>query len=174
VTYTQDDLEDLVAPSEGAPGSLLERLRQQRDASKPQHLDLLIPGWGAETGGVDIIARMKRIPWRGKAASALRKIQAERSSEQAELDAESDLLIEGLDQLYARDGEKIVPLGEREPLRFDIATAEALGIPARTAREVVCAIFGGDVGEFALKAAAARYVAWLQGVEVVTEDEGNA
>lgn len=169
----------LYPPDPDAPpaGSLLERLRQQRAAAKPDHLDLVIPSWGANTGGVKIVARMNRIPWRGKAASALRKLQSQQAvNDQAELDAECDLLISGLDQLYGTDGDTPEPLNDADgaPLRFDEATAAALGLGARKAREVVYALWGGAPGEFALKAAAGRYLQWLQASEVVTEDEGNA
>lgn len=180
MTYTHDDLdatlpaELLHAPDGPEPGSLLDRLRAQRAATKPDHLDVVIPGWGAETGGVEIVARFRRIPWRGKASATLKRLQSQQVSDDQSIAVASDLLIEGLDQLYARVDDRVQPLGEREPLRFDVVTAEALGLPAKTAREVVHAVFGGEVGEFALMAAAARYLQWLQAFEVVTEEEGNA
>lgn len=171
------DSQLLYPPDDAPAGSLLERLRQQRAAAKPDHLDLVIPSWGAQTGGVKIVARMKRIPWRGKAASALRKLQTQQTAnDQAELDAECDLLINGLDQLYAAHGESVEPLNDADgaPLRFDETTTTALGLASGKAREVVYALWGGATGEFALKAAAGRYLQWLQNSEVVTEDEGNA
>jgi hypothetical protein len=123
--------------------------------------------------------RLRRIPWKGRAAQVLHNLQRAATSENGasadrELAAECDLLIAGLDQLYAREGDaEAVPLDPDEPMRFDLRTAELLGIPATRAREVVLALFGGDIGQFALKAAAARYLGWLQQLEVVSPEEGK-
>lgn len=181
MTSTDYDLESIpVADDEPAAdpdnGSLINRLRAQRAAAKPKHLDLEIPNNGADTGGIKIVARYKRIQWQGKTATALRKIQGANTNAQAELDAECDLLITGLEQLYAQEpgSDDLVPLDPDEPMRFDERTAKLLGLKAEKAREAVYAIYGGPDGEFALKAAAARYLQFLQALRVVTESEGEA
>lgn len=180
---TVDDFDAITegfAPAPAPDGTLLDRLRAQRATRQETHLDIVVPDWGADTGGVQIIARMRRVPWKGKAAQALNRMQRAAASQggslsaDQELAAECDLLIVGLDQLYARDGDgEPVPLDPDTPMRFDQRTSDALGLDATRAREVVMALFGGDVGEFALKAAAARYMTWLQQLEVVTADEGK-
>jgi hypothetical protein len=164
--------------TEPANGSLLERLRAQRAARVESHLDIVIPDWGADTEGLTFIARMRRIPWKGPAAQALHRLQRASgtggASADAELAAECDLLAAGLDQLYVRDGTaEAVPLDAEEPMRFDPRTAVLLGIDAVRPRDVVQGVFGGELGQFALKAAAARYLGWLQQVEVVGAEEGK-
>ena len=173
------DVEQEPLATEPRNASLLEKLRAQRAEQVAGTLDIAIPSWGANTEGVQIIMRLRRIPWKGRAAQVLHSLQRAATSENGasadrELAAECDLLIAGLDQLYAREGDtEPVPLDPDEPMRFDLRTAEALGIPATRAREVVLALFGGDIGQFALKAAAARYLGWLQQLEVVSPDEGK-
>jgi hypothetical protein len=168
---------DLLAPrdDDAAPpsDSLLERLRAQRAHAKPKHLDLVIPNNGAETGGIEIIARMKAVPYRGKLALLLKRLMSAQNAD-AEMDAACDILILGLDQLCARDGERVIPLDEDDAMRFDQRTAEALGLDATRARDVVYELWGGKNGEFALQAAAGEYGRWLRALEVVSEDEGNA
>lgn len=173
-TFQDFDLPDL---EETPSTSLLDRLREQRRAGKPKHLDLALPDWRAESGGIQIVARFKPIPYRGPVQQAIQRITKSETSPNAaqiQLDAECDVLIAGLEQLYARvDDGDLEPLDPDVPMRFDQRTSDALSLGAMKAREVVRALYGGEIGEMSIKAHAAAYVQFLQNLEVVTPDEGK-
>lgn len=157
--------------------SLIERLRAQRAEARPAPFDIVIPDWGADTGGLTFIARMRRIALDGAAARAAAVLEHALISGKPstrELAAACDLLIAGLDELYVREpnAEEAVPLDADQPMKFTERTAELLGLEATKAREVVTGIFGGAVGQPRIISAAKSYYAWLSGVEV--EDEGKA
>jgi hypothetical protein len=170
---TTDDLDALEADTRP---SVIDRLRQQRAQNKPRHLDLSIPDWGANTGGLQFIARMQRKPLHGAFGKHALKVQ--RSillGEDTDVASDCAVLVEGLEQLYVRDGEdgELEPLDPAEPMRFDQRLADALGLTASRARDVVLEVFGGATGGFQVRAAAQAYVIWLQGGVEVTEDEGK-
>lgn len=159
--------------------SLIERLKAQRAAAKPIPFDVTLPAWGAETGGVKIIARFRRIALEGKTKRSANILERGlifgKEQEDGELAAACDLLIAGLDQLYARSPESddVEPLDPDQPLRFDKRTAEILGLnlPEPRARAVVVEIFGGRVGRQQVIQAAKAYYGYLVAVEV--DDEGK-
>jgi hypothetical protein len=172
------DLEPIAPEPRNA--SVLERLRAERAADADDHYDLVVPLW---SGDLQVIARFLRIPWRGRVAQSFDKLARSArgrasNTTAAELHALCDLLVLGLDQLFYRDGADapLVPLEHEDgaPMKFDVRTAEALQLPAGSAREAVLSMFGGDRGEFRLRAAGEEYFAWLRDVEVVSEDEGNS
>lgn len=158
--------------------SLIERLKAQRAAAKPIPFDVILPAWGAETGGVKIIARFRRIALEGKVKRSANILERGlifgKEQEDGELAAACDLLIAGLDQLYARSPESddVVPLDD-PPLRFDQRTAEILGLnlPEPRARAVVVEIFGGRVGRQQVIQAAKAYYGYLVSVDI--DDEGK-
>lgn len=172
-----DDLATLDASVE--ENTLLARLRAQRATRTASHLDIVIPEWSAP-GQMELIARMKRIPWNDRTAQAMdrlgRAVQGTdpKARSKAERDTYCDLLIAGVDQLYVREADaEPYPVDDDQPMRFDKRLAEHLGVAAATAREVVYGVFGGALGEWALRAAANSYFQWLSGLEVVTVEEGK-
>jgi hypothetical protein len=108
---------------------LIERLRAQRAEARPAPFDIVIPDWGADTGGLTFIARMRRIALDGAAARAAAVLEHSLISGKPstrELAAACDLLIAGLDELYVREpnAEEAVPLDADQPMKFTERTAE--------------------------------------------------
>lgn len=186
MTTTLDDIDLGALPDElGARdaamprnGSLIEQLRAQRAAAKPIPFDIILPDWGAETGGVKIIIRLRRVALEGRAERAgaiLQHALLTGKTDDRELAAACDLMIAGLDQIYgqAPDADEAEPLDPDHPLKFDQRTADLLGLdlPEGRSRAVVSALFGGAVGRARIIGAAKSYYVYLTNVEV--DDEGK-
>lgn len=110
------------SPSSEGGGSLLERIKTRREERlKHRHLDLPVPGWGG-----DLVARFHPLD-----RDTLKKIAAKSDNEQH---GDADLLIAACDGLHMKEED-----GGLQPLNsaFDEETADKLGVPFSSARELV-------------------------------------
>lgn len=145
---------------EAAPGSVLAGLREQhrRIAARTSTI-IELPFWQGK-----LAVRYHYLDERvlGRMLAMVNGA----SDPMIALDANTDLLVGGCDEVLARrdEGERWGPVVEGERLRYDKRLAELLQLDASTARETVHALFGGRIrGAMAIGAHTARYVEWLQG-----------
>lgn len=134
----------------GPDGSVLGRLRERRAELAADHrLDLAIPGYGGE-----LVARYRPLTAEEQRHLAAKVDRADHASEAkaaaVQMMVAVDTIVAACDEILVMQDGGLVPLaaiaGAEGPVRFDEQLAEALGIDADTAREVVCGLFPRDRG----------------------------
>jgi hypothetical protein len=156
------------------PGSLLADLRaQQHRLARRKHTIIEFP-YGMWAG--KLAARYRLLDER----ALDRMLRAVQTAEgEALLEANADILVGACDEVLGRRNTdepwgEIIP-GER--FRFDKPLADALGLHAETARQVLYALVGGRIGGAgAINDLSGQYVAWWQGKtpEVVDDLRGES
>jgi hypothetical protein len=162
------------ANGDAPPGSLLADLRaQQHRLAQRKHTIIEFP-YGLWAG--KLAARYRLLDERalGRTLKAIQTAEGD-----ALLEANADILVSACDEVLGRrDTDE--PWGEIVPderFRFDKPLANALGLHAETARQVLYALVGGRVeGAGAINDMSSQYVAWWQGKtpEVVSDLRGES
>lgn len=143
--------DDDTAP-QPAPGSLLARIRERRDAlAQDERLDLPIPSWGG-----DLVATYRVMERR-----QVEKLAGRAKSKAGASDADTDFLIRACAGVQYRDesGDLVPLVDDGGPVRFDSRLAALLGVEADTARDLVRYLFRDNA--IAIGTHTARVVEWM-------------
>ena len=150
------------------PDSLLERLREDRLAlASAESTTIEIPGYDGE---LVCRYRLMEASQLEKIARRAAKLPRERRNLAVTMDSLSAACIE-FETVDHRNGGAIGTLAENgdDPIRYDDRLAEALGYTAKSAREAVLGLFGGnEIAVLTHGAQLARW--WSDASEDVDED----
>ena len=150
------------------PDSLLERLREDRLAlASAESTTIEIPGYDGE---LVCRYRLMEASQLEKIARRAAKLPRERRNLAVTMDSLSAACIEfeTIDHRNGGDAGKLAENGD-DPIRYDDRLAEALGYTAKSAREAVLGLFGGnEIAVLTHGAQLARW--WSDASEDVDED----
>lgn len=168
---TAPTLAALPAAQDADPGSVLARLRAQREGEQADETrDLVVPGWGR---GLQVVARYGKTPYAQTRGLTRRVVQ---QGGMMDLATACDLLILALRDLLVRDLDAgpdapLQQITDGEELRYGARMLEVLGRPARpTVREAVLSVYNGE--QAAIVAHASQLLNWYAGAD--EEDLGRA
>jgi hypothetical protein len=148
---------------------IIEALRARRAEKAEQHFhDEEVPGYGGL-----LVLRLGALP--GNALTELR-LRLERSrSPDRESNMNADVIAKATRAVLGRarvDDELVELPGHDGPVRMDAELAEILGIDAKTARQVVFAVFEkANAPDIALAATAASYLEWATSAADEADEE---
>jgi hypothetical protein len=168
--WLDEDAEAEPDPVEAAPaGSVLDVIRERRSTRAAEHVyDMPVPGYGG-------LLVLRCTPLAGEALTPLR-LRLERSRDPSrDFGLAADILVAACENVLARRsaGAELEPLDPTgEPVELNERLAELLRVEARSARELVRAVFSlAPSPELAAGDAVGDYLAWAQGADADL-DEG--
>lgn len=149
------------------PGSVLERLRAQREANMaPKRMTLEVPGWSGM-----LHVRYMPVPW--DEMTKLVSKASDDASSKAALQANVDVVRSACDSLMVKDGNEMVSLADKMraegetvhgEVKFDEYAVSCLGLQASNSFETVMQVFGGAVSpELAIGDHASKIADWMIG-----------
>jgi hypothetical protein len=153
--------------AEGANATLLNQLRDKREALKGDHyLDLDIPGYEGM-----LVGRFRPFPVE-KSERKMKEFQKLVGKQPMLLKAACDTLIDACEQLMVRKeaGAEPQPIDPEAdaPIAFDSRAAELFGFQASTARQVVIGLFPTEQSIVATNVEVSR---WMQTLSRDTDEE---
>jgi hypothetical protein len=162
------DEEEPEAVEVGAGGSVLDVIRDRRSAKSAEHeYDMPVPGYGG-------LLVLRCSPLRGEDLTRLR-VRIERSKDPArDFQLAADILSAVCENVLARRtvGAELEPLDPTgEPVALNERLAELLRVEARSARDLILAVFSlAPSPEMAVGDAVGDYLAWAQGADADLDD----
>jgi hypothetical protein len=157
IVAAEDAVERQFEVKDGAPGSLLARLRDHaREAQKGKTYDLPVPGFQGE-----LVLRFAPLD-----IATVERLAAKASSTSSGVSETLDAMVRACVGVYGREADgHLEPLeDEQGPVRIEHRLAVILGMTepgsdTLTAREVVLRLFGGNA--FALSAYVEKLSEWM-------------
>jgi hypothetical protein len=149
------------------PSSVFDVLRAKRaEHSVDSTFDVEVPGYQSL-----LVLRLGPIP--GATLSALRARMEKSRAAERDFNLNADYLIAACRDVLTRktQDEQLAPPDEDEPMRLDVRLAEALGLTATSAREVVRQLYGAAPSpELAVQVAVGRYLEWAAAMDVEDDE----
>lgn len=153
-----------------ASDDLITQLREKRrQIVRPKHINLDIPGYDGL-----LVARYGMPPDAWDMSKRIAEKVERSKNPKKELFGMMDTLIEGIETMMIKRGDKLMPVHEAypdlgdDPIGYDANLARLLGFQAGKARDVVMTVFGGN--EMAILVQYNQYAQWM-GQNRSDEDE---
>lgn len=171
MSTTDDDTQALPVLGNGnghaPPSSVFEALRAKRaEHSAESIFDVDVPGYQG-------LLVLRLGPIASAKLSALRARMEKSRAPERDANLNADYLIAACRDVLVRQSvdEPLAPADVDEPMRLDSRLAEALGLSASSARDVVRQVYGAAPSpELAISVAVGRYLEWAAAMNVEDDE----